>query len=76
MKTLIDLKPGEEGIIEGFKEKTLACSLLTLGVLPETTVRVLRKSPMGNAIYLKLGDYFIAMRKSHASHIIIRSVNE
>jgi ferrous iron transport protein A len=75
IKTLLDLRPGEEGIVEDFKEESLKCKLLTFGVLPETNIKLVRKSPMGNAVYLKLGEYFFAIRKSQASKIIIRPVN-
>lgn len=75
MKTLLDLKPGEEGIIEDYQETSLACSLITFGVLPETSVKMVRKSPMGNAICLKLGNYYIAIRKSQAAKILIKELN-
>jgi ferrous iron transport protein A len=70
-KTILDLKPGEEGIVHKFKEESLACSLLTLGVLPETKIKMIRKSPMGNAVCVQLGDYLLALRKKQASKIII-----
>ena len=76
MRTVLDLKPGEEGIVIDFKEDSLACSLLTFGILPETKIRLIRKSPFGNSLCLKLGEYYLAIRKSEASKIIIRSANE
>lgn len=71
LRTILDLKPGEEGIVHKFNEASLACNLLTLGVLPETKIKLVRKSPMGNAVCLKLGDYLLAVRKTQASKIII-----
>ncbi|MDG2449141.1 MAG: FeoA family protein [Saprospiraceae bacterium] len=71
LRTILDLKPGEEGTVQKFNESSLACNLLTLGVLPETKIKMVRKSPMGNAVCLKLGDYLLAVRKSQASKIII-----
>ena len=75
MKTLLDLKPGEEGIILDYQETSLACSLITFGVLPDTTVKMVRKSPLGSAICLKLGDYYLAVRKSQAAKIMIKEIN-
>jgi len=75
MKTVLDLGPGEEGIVKDFSEDSLACRLLTFGLLPETKIQVVSKSPLGNAICLKLGEYLIALRKSEASKIIIQEVN-
>ena len=71
VRTILDLKPGEEGTVYKFSEASLACSLLTIGVLPETNVKMVRKSPLGNAVCLKLGEYLLAVRKSQASKIII-----
>jgi len=71
MRTVLDLKPGQEGIVHKFSEASLACSLLTFGLLPETKIKMIRKSPLGNAICLKLGEYVLAVRKSQASKILI-----
>lgn len=71
MRTILDLNPGEEGIVNSFSEASLACSLLTFGLLPETKIKMVRKSPLGNAICIKLGDYLLAVRKTQASKIII-----
>lgn len=70
-RTILDLRLGEEGTVQKFSEASLACNLLTLGVLPETKIKMVRKSPMGNAVCLKLGDYLLAVRKAQASKIII-----
>lgn len=72
MKTVLDLNPGEVGTVEKFNEASLACSLLTFGLLPETKIQLVRKSPFGDAVCLKLGDYLLAVRKSQASKIVIR----
>ena len=76
MRTLLDLNPGEEGIIKDYKDTALACSLIIFGVLPDTPVKLVRKSPLGSAVCLKLGEYFLAVRKQQASKILIHDVNE
>ncbi len=70
-RTILDLKIGEEGVVKRFTESSLACNLLTFGVLPETKIKLIRKSPLGNAVCLQLGDYVLAVRKTQASKIII-----
>lgn len=70
-RSILDLKPGEEGTVHSFNESSLACNLMTLGVLPETKIKLIRKSPMGSAVCLQLGEYLLAVRKSQASNILI-----
>ncbi|MEE9372880.1 MAG: FeoA family protein [Saprospiraceae bacterium] len=71
IRTILDLKLGEEGTVYKFSEASLACNLLILGVLPETKIKLVRKSPFGNAVCLQLGEYLLAVRKDQASKIII-----
>jgi len=71
-RTVLDLKVGEEGIISDFKEASVACRLLTIGIVPDSRISVIRKSPFGGALCLKLGETFVAVRKSEAKAIILQ----
>ena len=72
MKTALDLSPGEEGEVIQFMDENLACQLITFGVLPNTTLVMVRRSPFGSSIYFRIGDFNLALRKSEASKIVIR----
>ena len=72
MKTALDISPGEEGIVTHFKDENLACQLMTFGVLPSTTLVMVRRSPFGSSIYFRMGDFNLALRKAEASKIVIR----
>lgn len=71
-RTVLDLKVGEEGVIKDFQESSVACKLLTIGIVPEARISVIRKSPFGGALCLKLGQTFVAVRRSEAKAISLQ----
>ena len=70
-RSVFDLNKNEVGIIKSFKDSRIACTLLTIGLIPETRITLMKKSPFGGAVCLKLGDTFVAIRNSEAKNIII-----
>ncbi len=70
-KCALDLNIGESGIVKSFADDGMACKLLTVGIIPETKISMVSKSPFGGAYCLKLGKTLIAIRKSEAKTIII-----
>lgn len=70
-KSVLDLKTGETGIVKSFDNLDLASKLMTLGILPESRITVVRKSPFGDALYLQLDGQKIAIRNSEGSTIIL-----
>jgi len=71
-KTVLDLRIGEEGVIDQLGEESMACTLLTLGITPETRISLIRKSPLGSALCLKIGDTYVAIRKKEAQSILLK----
>ncbi|MEZ4911825.1 MAG: FeoA domain-containing protein [Saprospiraceae bacterium] len=74
MKTLNDLRPGEEAFIQEIDLNIFACKFLSFGLMPRTKVHMVRLSPLGDAYYIKLGALHLAIRKSEASSIKIVDV--
>ncbi len=70
-KSVLDLKIGEIGYVKSFDNLDCACKLLTLGLLPKSRVTVVRKSPLGDALYLQLDGHKIAIRKNEGAAILI-----
>ncbi|MFT4535731.1 MAG: Fe2+ transport system protein FeoA [Saprospiraceae bacterium] len=70
-KSVLDLKVGEVGYVKSFDNLDCACKLLTLGLLPKSRVTVVRKSPLGDALYLQLDGHKIAIRKTEGAAILI-----
>jgi len=69
--SLSQLKIGEVGYIKQCIDKKYACKLLTLGLLPKTQVSIVRKAPIGGALYLKLNGHQVAVRENEARAIIV-----
>ena len=66
-----DLHPGEIGFIKYCNDKKYACKLLTLGLLPKSQVSIVRKAPVGGALYLKINGHQVAVREMEAKAIIV-----
>jgi len=74
MSTLYDLNINQPAIINSFKNSNLFCNRLSeMGVLPGTHVRVVKKSPFGGPIEIKLNDSYMAIRREDAELIFINS---
>ena len=74
MKTLIDLKKREKGIV-----KEIICNnhvhihrrLLDMGLTPGTAVEMIKEAPLGDPLEFKLKNYLLSLRKSEASMVKI-----
>jgi len=71
-KTVLDLRIGEHGVIKDVQQDSFACKLLTLGITPDTSVCLVRKSPLGSALCLKIGETYLAIRKKEALSITLK----
>lgn len=71
MRSVLDLKVGEMGYVKSFDNLDCGCKLLTLGLLPKSKVTLVRKSPLGDALYLQLDGHKIAIRNMEGSAILI-----
>lgn len=71
VRTVLDLKVGEEAVVKDFKEASVACNLLSIGIIPETRISLIRKAPFGGAVCLKLGQTFVAVRNNEAKAIVL-----
>ena len=74
MSTLYDLNINSVGTIHSLNtvnESTLRLS--QMGLIPGSTVRMIKKNPFGGPLQLKLNDYYIAIRKEDAQMIHIEN---
>ena len=76
IKTICNLKEGEKGVIVSYNNDKIAGKLLSMGVLPGKTLRLIRRSLFGGGLYLKMEDHIIALRKDEANHIFIEEGKE
>jgi ferrous iron transport protein A len=71
-RTITDLRPYESAKAISFTDNELACKLTSMGLLPGTKIQMVRQSPLGDAVYIKIDDGLrIALRKEEAASIRI-----
>jgi len=70
-RSVLDLAVGETGYVKSFDDLDCACKLLTLGLLPKSRITLVRKSPLGDALYLQLDGHKIAIRKTEGLSILL-----
>ncbi len=71
MKTILNLKSGESGVVKAFSDDALSSKFMTMGIVPDSTITVVRKAPFGGALYLKSDGHSVAVRNSEAAAIVI-----
>ncbi|MBK7635818.1 MAG: FeoA family protein [Saprospiraceae bacterium] len=65
------LHPGQTGKIIQIKDGIMACKILTHGIIPDKKITMIRRSPFGDAYYVKMENYHIGLRKHEADQIIV-----
>jgi len=72
-RSLLDVPLGEEAIVATVDTSDpIGRRLITLGLRPNTLVRVLRHAPLGDPTLYELRGYRLCLRRSEASRIRVR----
>jgi ferrous iron transport protein A len=72
-KRLIDLEPGDEGIICRIIDETSEFERIReMGLSDGTAIRVIKLAPLGDPIEIKVRGTYLSIRKSMAEKIYIR----
>lgn len=69
---ILKLKPKQVATVAGFSNNQIAGKLLAMGVLPGSTIQVVRTTPLKSAYYLKVDGRNLAVRKEEAACILIK----
>jgi Fe2+ transport system protein FeoA len=72
MSKLQQLKKGERKTIDRFLDDALAVKLMGMGVLPGSTIEVVRRSFLGHTMYVKVDHLQLAIRKNEAACIVVK----
>jgi|TARA_Y100000294_G_C8384424_1_gene268107 Fe2+ transport system protein FeoA len=71
--TAMQLKPGDCGIISGFKTETKSkARLVEMGLLPGTEFRIIKQAPFNGAVEVKVRDYYLSLRPEDAGNILVQ----
>ena len=71
MINLNALKPGKSGTIQSFSDEETACKMMSMGILPGSTVKMIRKAPFGGAVYIKADNQQFAIRNKEAACVML-----
>lgn len=72
IKTLDNLKQGENGVISAFKGKgEFRKHLMEMGLVRGSDIKVERVAPLGDPIEVKIKGYSLSLRKEDAKKIEI-----
>lgn len=74
-KTLDQLIPGENAIIDHFTDGTMSLKFLEMGCIPGEPVRLSSIAPLGDPIAIEVCGYKLSMRKTEASTIVVTTKN-
>ena len=70
--SLADLPVGQTAEIVSVQcDRPLSRRLMEMGLVPGTSVRVVRVAPLGDPIELRVRDYSLSVRRAEASRIAI-----
>ena len=72
MTVLNTLKKGESGTIHSFSDEATACKMMSMGILPGSNIKLIRKAPFGGAIYIKADHQQFAIRNTEAACIVLK----
>ena len=72
---LSNIEVGSSGIIVQFMDNIIAGKLMTMGVLPGSKVRVIRKAPFKGGLYLKIDGNNMVLREKEAETIILSMID-
>ena len=76
-KTLRDLAIGESGVVTAVKGSgVLRQHLLDMGLIPGTSVTVVKFAPMGDPIEIQIYGYELTLRLAEAEHIMVAPDDE
>ena len=69
---MADLRVGESGIINGFKNSSLTLKLLEMGFLPGSKIKLNFKAPLGDPLSIRVSGYNVSIRLDEAAMILLQ----
>lgn len=74
-KKLSELEPGQQGIIQKFKNDDLFLKLMEMGCLPGETITLEQVAPLGDPISVNIAGYSLSLRLNEAENILVKVTN-
>lgn len=71
-RRLTDLQENQWGEIVEFSDETMACRMMSMGILPGSCICMLKKAPMNGGVCLRIDNNKVALRSNEADSILIK----
>lgn len=71
-KQLSKAKRGAAGVVSHYASEQAGSKLMAMGVLPGSQVIVVRKAPFGGGWYVKVDNFYLALREEEAASIVLQ----
>ncbi len=72
IRSVVDLLPGEMGVVNGLTDDKLSLKLLEMGVLPGSEIKYNFAAPLGDPICVSVSGYNLSLRLDEAITISIQ----
>ena len=77
MLSLNELHPGDRATICSIQGTTVEeAHLMEMGLLPGTTVELIKRAPLGDPIELRVRRYHLSIRRSEAHAIMVEKITD
>jgi Fe2+ transport system protein FeoA len=74
---LSQLAVGASAVVRGYPQSSgLFLRLREMGLVPGTTVTLVRTAPMGDPIEIVVRGYHLSLRKSEAAHVRVEKLDD
>jgi ferrous iron transport protein A len=74
---LSELPVGNSAIVRSYpKASGSFLRLREMGVLPGTTITLVRTAPLGDPLEIRVRGYHLSLRKSEASHVMVERLED
>jgi ferrous iron transport protein A len=71
--TLSGLLDGQGGVIHQYTNDVIASKLLSMGILPGRSLKLVRRLPFAGGFYVKFDNQTLALRHEEAENIVVIS---
>lgn len=68
---LSKINVGRIGKIVSFTDDFMAGRLMSMGILPGSTVKLIRRAPLQGGLYIKIDGFNIVLREREAANIVL-----
>lgn len=72
---LSDVEPGKKCLIKAIKPSTIRDRFFEMGIFKDAEIEVVRTAPLKDPLECKIGNFYVGLRKSEASLIIVEQIS-